>query len=129
MNDKTQTSKILIIDDDEIYRKVTADILKNNNFDVYSAASGAEGLKLAAEKLPDLILLDLMMPDENGLILLEKIRKDSATQKLPVLMVSNISAARDMAKDYPDTDFLLKSKISGEQLLDKINEILNKRSS
>lgn len=69
--------KILIVEDEKNLREAIADVLHNRNFISLQAKNGREGLKLALKEHPDLILLDLLMPEMDGMTAFEKIRKDS----------------------------------------------------
>jgi signal transduction histidine kinase/CheY-like chemotaxis protein len=80
--------RVLIVDDNEGSRYVLRQLLPDRQCAVSEAASGAEGLRLARAERPDLILLDLVMPDMNGLEVLDRLRADSATAELPVVVVT-----------------------------------------
>jgi CheY-like chemotaxis protein len=81
--------KILVVDDDEDIRRVTEIALRRiGGWDVVHAASGAEALVQARAEQPDVILLDVMMPDEDGPTTLARLRADLATAKLPVIFLT-----------------------------------------
>jgi len=81
--------KVLIVDDDEDIRRVTEIALRRvGGWDVVHAASGAEALVRAREEQPDVILLDVMMPDGDGPTTLARLRADPATAKLPVIFLT-----------------------------------------
>jgi two-component system phosphate regulon response regulator PhoB len=86
---------ILVIEDDRHIRTILEYNLRQEGFDVYSAADGASGLEMALEKMPRLILLDWMMPRMNGLEVLEKLKGDEKTRNIPVFMLT----ARGMLND------------------------------
>lgn len=80
---------ILVVDDSPVMQKLTQKTLKNNNFTVYSAYTGAECLKDAKTKLPDIILMDVILPDSNGKEIVEKLQSDPDTEKIPIIFTTN----------------------------------------
>jgi DNA-binding response OmpR family regulator len=79
-------AEILIIDDSSFARKLIREILKQGNFDVVEAANGREGMTLYHKKKPDAIVLDLLMPDVDGVSVLKELKR--AENKAPVVVVS-----------------------------------------
>jgi DNA-binding response OmpR family regulator len=88
--EKTVAKKILIVDDEPMVLKMATDALKTRGFDVATASSGYEGLIMARETHPDLILLDVVMPDLDGHEVLARLRKDERTKALPVIHLSAV---------------------------------------
>ncbi|MDJ0647449.1 MAG: response regulator [Xenococcaceae cyanobacterium MO_188.B19] len=85
MSDK----QILIVDDDNNVRAtVQLSLQATTNWEIFIAGSGKEGLFLAQTKLPDLILLDVMMPDLDGIEVLRQLRSNSATQAIPIIFLT-----------------------------------------
>jgi len=80
---------ILVVDDSPVMQKITEKTLKNNNFTVYSAYDGAECLSEAKVKLPDIILMDVILPDSNGKEIVEKLQSDPDTKKIPIIFTTN----------------------------------------
>jgi len=80
--------KILIVDDDATMMRLLATILEIEGYQALEAFSGIEALKMIAKDIPDLILLDIMMPEIDGLEVLEKLRLGSATKNLPIIMLT-----------------------------------------
>src|SRR5512136_2534155 len=99
------TTSILLVDDDETFRHVLAGELKRLGFAVSTAASGAEGLRAAVESPPDVVLLDLQLPDMGGLAVLDGIR-DAGTGSQVVMLTGHgsidtaIESIRKGAFDY-----------------------------
>jgi len=79
---------VLVVDDDPEMQRATRLSLEREGFAVVTAASAQEGAALAARRRPDLILLDLLLPDRNGLELLQSLKADAVTRDIPVLVVS-----------------------------------------
>jgi len=86
---------VLVIEDEKDVRKVLEYSLKSDGFDVYSAADGPAGLKIAGAKRPDVILLDWVMPKMNGLEVLSELRQDERTKDIIVFMLT----AKNMMDD------------------------------
>jgi CheY-like chemotaxis protein len=80
---------ILVVDDSPVTQKLTEKTLVNNSFKVFSAYSGEECLKLAKEKLPDIILMDVILPDKDGRDVVRALKASPLTQKIPVIFTTN----------------------------------------
>jgi signal transduction histidine kinase/DNA-binding response OmpR family regulator len=83
--------KILVVDDDKDIRSVITEILDQSGYEVFTAASGQQGLDLAAQIVPHLIILDLMMPGMDGWTVLTKLQHKSALTDTPVIILSGAS--------------------------------------
>lgn len=84
----TKKKKILVVDDDPEIRQFLAIIMQDTSWEVLFADGAATGLQLAAERNPDLILLDIFMPEMDGLEVLQHLRREPATEKVPVLILT-----------------------------------------
>jgi two-component system KDP operon response regulator KdpE len=106
---------ILIIDDENQIRRLLEITMESNNFIVASAESAKEGLRMAASHPPDLIILDLGLPDENGHTVLEKLRE---WYTKPIIILSVQSSEEDIVKalDNGANDYLIKPFRTGELL-------------
>lgn len=118
---------ILIIEDDEDIRELVAHALAKTGFTLLKAANGREGFVLAVDHHPDLILLDWMMPEVNGLEALRRLRRDARTANIPVIMLSakaevdNKSEGLDAGAD----DYLAKP-FSPKELVSRVNAVLRR---
>ncbi|OGA02856.1 MAG: histidine kinase [Betaproteobacteria bacterium RIFCSPLOWO2_02_FULL_62_17] len=81
-------STILIVEDNENNMMLVRDVLEMKGYTVLGASTGKEGVRLAIERKPDLILMDIQLPDIDGITALAQIRVDGAARKIPVLAVS-----------------------------------------
>jgi CheY-like chemotaxis protein len=88
---KTPMIKILLVEDSKFLRLATERALSRAGYEVSSAADGDEALRLAREKLPDLILLDMLLPKMSGLEVLSALKKDVATEPIPVVVLTAMS--------------------------------------
>ncbi len=87
----TKKPLILSVDDNPVNNKLVSSQLKYKGLDIISATSGEEALKMIAEHHPDVVLLDIMMPEMDGFQVLEAIRENPETEELPVIMVSALA--------------------------------------
>jgi CheY-like chemotaxis protein len=117
-------AKILFIEDDPLIVKIYSTRLKADGHEVYSAENGEEGLKVAFEKKPDVIVLDVMMPKMDGYAVLEKLRADEFFKAKPVLMYSNLNNEDEIirAKQMGVTEFIVKANLSPTQMVVKIEQ-------
>lgn len=104
--------KILIIDDNKDIRDLMRMILEKNSFIVFESDDGSNGLTIARENKPDLILLDVMMPGLSGFDVLEQIRieKDSQLREVPIMMITAKSQSEDVdrALELGATGYIVK---------------------
>lgn len=82
--------KILIIDDDPILTKFLNNLFQDNGYETYNAINGLEGMEKAKKERPDLITLDLQMPQEWGSKLYRKLSKDNELKKIPIIVISGL---------------------------------------
>jgi DNA-binding response OmpR family regulator len=113
--------KILVVDDEEEYRVLLGRVLTGAGYDVFSAGNGAEGLKLFASRSPDLIMLDVMLPDMLGFEFCHKIRGGKDAPQTPVLFCTVRSAVSSLARGVREgsTDYVIKPFVP-EDLLKRV---------
>lgn len=88
-------SKILIVDDNEMNRKLFRSLLQKNGFETIEAEDGATGLQMAKEHLPSLILMDIQMPVMDGLTAMKAIRAEPETSSIPVIALTSYAMKKD----------------------------------
>ena len=108
----TTRPRILIVDDDKEIRNVVAELLDFSGYETYQAASGKQGLEMAEEKLPDMILLDVMMPGMDGWTVLTKLQANPKLADIPVIVLSAVGDT-DMALSLGGATVLLKPVDAG----------------
>lgn len=89
--------KVLVIEDSVFFRKTIQSMLASEGYEVLAAGTGEEGLKLAQQSAPDLILLDMMMPRLDGMMVLRILRGSPATREIPVIVMSGNTRPADVA--------------------------------
>ena len=118
--------KILVVDDDAELVELVSFNLKQAGYYVSTASNGVEAIKKARALSPDLIVLDVMMPELDGFGVCEILRRDRATASIPIILLTALSSelGRMAGFDSGATDFLTKP-FSPRQLLARIAELLN----
>lgn len=117
--------KVLIIDDEMGILKMYEAYLKTANIEVVAANSGEEGLKLATDVKPDVILLDIIMPKMNGLDVLQKLKEQETTKNIPVYLLTNLPAdcSGDKATALGAAGYLVKAENEPKMVIDIIRGV------
>ena len=125
----TAKKVVLIVDDEKAYRTIFAQKLVEEGFVVLEAADGAEGLKVALEKKPDAILLDLQMPNVDGITMLSKLREDPWGKQAEVIILTNISDNEKLAEAIKNHTFvyLVKTDMSMDELVVKVKSTIENK--
>jgi len=118
-----ERNRILVVDDDEGVREYVEAVLSRAGLEVVCAPDGAHGLRALDERSPDLVLLDLAMPDTNGMDLLRRIKERD--QQLPVVMLSGQGAVANVVESLRNgaSDFVSKP-FEPEQLESAVRRVL-----
>ena len=118
--------KILIVEDDRALRMILQDKLARENFAVFVASDGAEGLKIAEKELPDIVLLDIIMPKMSGVDMLKLMRETTWGKTVPVLFLTNDNKPERMmeALKINANDYLIKSDWGLAEIITKIKETI-----
>lgn len=122
------TKKIVVLEDDMAMREIATHKLSTAGFDVKAAEDGAKGYILIEQEKPDLILMDLMMPNMDGYEVLKRLRghQDKKLAKTPVIVLSNLWSKDNIlkAKEYNVADYIIKAYFTPDEILGKINAVL-----
>jgi|SRR3989338_5191909 len=118
--------KILIIEDEAALQHAATQALKESGFDVLSAVDGDQGLRLAETELPDLILLDIILPKKDGFEVLSELKKVDKTKNIPVIVLTNLESPGDVQKalELGAKTYLVKLNYRLEEIVEKIKEVL-----
>lgn len=118
---------IYIVEDDESIREIETISLKNSNYIVSAFENAKEFYKKLDELVPDLILLDVMLPDESGYDIVRKLRKRPATQDIPIIMVTAKTTEMDMIKGLDGgADDYIKKPFSIMELITRVKALLRR---
>lgn len=119
--------KILIVEDDDFLLQMYSTKLELEGFKVYEAINGLQGLKVAQKEKPDLILLDLNLPELSGFEVLSQLKREDATKDIRVLILTNYSQKEDIDRclDLGADDYLIKAHFVPSEVIAKIKDILD----
>ena len=120
--------KILIIEDDKFLSLILKGRLEKEGFKVFQAFDGNEALEILTKDIPDMILLDLIMPNMSGFEFLEVLRSDPQYASIPVVVVSNLGQESDMekAKSLGVVEYYVKFRTSVDNLVLNVKSLLEK---
>jgi len=120
---------ILIIEDDDFFRELIKKKLLSKDFDVLEAVDGEKGIEAMKEKKPDLVLLDLLLPNIDGFEVLLKVKADSSVSSIPIIILSNLGQQEDIERGLKlgAVDYLIKSQFDIDQIMEKIKNVLDKK--
>jgi two-component system cell cycle response regulator len=125
MNYKAYKKKILIVDDDPTCLKILESMLSNDRYSVIKAKNGEEALEFAFDQLPDLILLDLMMPGVDGFEVTRKIKKDSRTKDVPIIIITSLDDSAYKLKGLEEgAEELLNKPVHSSELMARVSSML-----
>ena len=118
---------IYIVEDDENIREIETIALKNSNYMVCAFEKAKDFYKKLEDIMPDLVLLDVMLPDESGYDIVRKLRKDPTTRQLPIIMVTAKTAEMDMIKGLDGgADDYIKKPFSVMELITRVKALLRR---
>ena|SRR5688500_5709128 len=119
---------VLIVDDDATLREMYEAYLKAAGLTVATAADGKEGLEKAKEHNPDIILLDLMMPEMNGIEVLKHLKADANLKEIPVIVFTALiqDLEKQQSFDAGAADYVVKTELVPSGMLDKIKTLMRR---
>ncbi len=118
---------VYIVEDDTSIREIEEIALKNSNYTVQSFDRASTFYKRLEEVVPDLVLLDIMLPDEDGYEIIKKMREDFKTKNIPVIMVTAKSTEMDMVKGLDEgADDYIRKPFSVLELLSRVRSIMRR---
>lgn len=118
--------KVMWIEDDPILNDIMVRWLSRYSVNLVHATNGTDGLEIMRKELPDILLLDIMLPDIDGFTILERMKDDSDLKDIPVILFSNLSHQDDIDKGYElgASRFIVKSTVFLENLATEIQNVL-----
>lgn len=123
----TEQLKIVLVEDDHFLADMYATKFKTEGFNVLVGYDGEEGLRLIKEELPDIVLLDILLPKIDGFDVLRKLKKDAKTKSIPVILLTNLGQKDDVKKGLEEgaDSYLIKAHFMPSEVVQKIRDIIN----
>ena len=120
---------ILIIEDDKFYDNIFQKKFLMAGYDLTIATDGLQGVEQAIQRKPDIILLDLIMPNQDGFETIQKLKENQALQEVPIIVLSNLGQPNDIekAKQLGAVDYIVKASISLQEVVDKVTAYLSSK--
>ncbi|PIS42381.1 MAG: response regulator [Candidatus Kerfeldbacteria bacterium CG08_land_8_20_14_0_20_40_16] len=121
-------SRILLIEDDQDQINMYQFKFEKEGFEFLAARNGKDGLNMAKTLRPDLILLDLVLINENGIEVMEKLKALPETKTIPVIILTNLAkkTMKERSKELGSVDFIIKTQISPADLVKRVKAVLEK---
>ncbi|MDP3244914.1 MAG: response regulator [bacterium] len=125
-NQNEKKMKILLAEDDTFLAGIYAAKFEQAGFTVVLAADGEAGLKAAQKELPDIILLDILMPKMDGFEVLENLKKNDKTKSIPVILLTNLGQREDVDKGLKlgAVDYLIKAHFMPHETVEKVKKVI-----
>jgi CheY-like chemotaxis protein len=129
LNSKSDTNKkgkVFWVEDDKLIGNILGKKLTLSGFDLLLAKTGDEALERLKHVVPDIIVIDILLPGMNGLDLLQKIRSDALLKNVPIMVLSNLSKPSDIerAKILGAQRFLVKAAVSLDQIVSEVKTLI-----
>lgn len=128
MPTKEKKIKIALVEDDPFLSSMYTTKFEIEGFKVVTADDGIKGIDLIKKEIPDLILLDILMPKKNGFDVLEAIKADETTKDIPVILLTNLNQVDEVerGRELGAVDYLIKAHFMPSEVVDKIKNILDR---
>lgn len=120
---------VFVVEDDKFMRNLLINKLQKEGFQTEGIPSGEEALELMKTKTPNLILLDLILPNMDGFEVIQHLKSDPRLSNIPVLILSNLGEKKDIekAEEIGVAGFLIKANFTPSEIIKKIHDLLNKK--
>lgn len=124
--DNSSKKTILVVEDDKFLRELLTRKLESEGFPVSMAVEGKEALRKIKEELPHLVLLDLVLPGIDGFGILEQMKKDPQTDKIPVIILSNLGQREEVERglELGADDYLIKAHFTPNDIIERVKKFL-----
>lgn len=126
MPENNINKQVLIVEDDQFLRDLIIKKLKEGGVETLQAVDGEEGLRMAREEKPALILLDLILPGVDGFEVLKQLKADGGTSDIPVIILSNLGQQSDIDRGLSlgAKDYLVKAHFTPGEIVEKVKNML-----
>jgi len=119
-------TKVLLIEDDKMIIDMYNLKFTQEGYEVFKAENGKDGVEMAKETKPDIILLDIILPKMDGFSVLKKLKADDDTKNVPVVLLTNLGQDGDVKKglELGAIDYLIKANYTPAQVVEKVKSLL-----
>jgi len=126
MKDMVKDTNILLVEDDTFLGNIYKTKFEMEGFKVTHVENGQDGFDTAKKKKPDLILLDILLPKMDGFVVLTKLKADSLTKEIPVILLTNLGQKDDVEKglEMGAADYLIKAHFKPSETVAKVKKVL-----
>jgi DNA-binding response OmpR family regulator len=123
---KNKIKKVLIVEDDVFLSNIYNKKFSNEGFEVFTASDGKKAVIIIKQKKPDIILLDIMIPQMDGFEVLEEIKQDPEVKDIPVILLTNINEQDGIKKGYDlgAKDYIIKTFFTPSEVVGKVKKFL-----
>ncbi|HBF67341.1 MAG TPA: response regulator [Candidatus Magasanikbacteria bacterium] len=117
---------LVLVEDDEFLASIYQTKFDMEGFKVSIAGNGEEGLKLVEKKMPDIVLLDILLPKLDGFAVLERLKSNPKTKHIPVILLTNLGQKDDVDRgvELGAADYLIKAHFKPSETVDKVRKII-----
>lgn len=128
MTTEKNLAHVLLVEDDSFLANIYKTKFEMEGFKVSVAENGEAGLADAKKKNPDVILLDILLPKMDGFVALEKLKADTETKAIPVILLTNLGQKDDVQKglELGADDYLIKAHFKPSETVEKVRKVLGK---
>jgi DNA-binding response OmpR family regulator len=121
-----EKKKILIVEDDMVLQKTLGEFLVSEGFETIVASDGEEAVEVLTKEVPDLILLDIILPKKDGYEVIKEVRANERMNDIPIILLTNLGSVQDVEKalDLGATTYLVKADYTLEEVVTKIKSTL-----
>lgn len=118
--------KVLLVEDDKMIIDMYTLKFTQEGYEVVQAENGKDGLDFAKKNMPDIILLDIILPQMDGFTVLKALKADAKTKGIPVVLLTNLGQDGDVKKglELGAVDYLIKANFTPSQVVDKVKSVL-----
>lgn len=121
--------KILLVEDDKVLGDMYSERIKAEGYELKHAENGRDAIDIIHDFRPDLILLDIMMPEMNGMEVLHYLKSEPKTEEIPVFILTALGQSKDREAglDAGAADYIVKSELMPKEVIGKIKSLLGKK--
>lgn len=121
-----ENKNILIVEDDSSMRALLEEAFVNTQFTVYTSKDGEDAIDKIARYIPDVVLLDVILPKKDGFEVLKQIRENPSLKSIPVILLTNLERSEDVEKalSFGATTYLVKSNYTLREIIEKVKTLV-----